>query len=320
MTVKSHETIPILLIGTGQYSSVYANGDIRSDSCVKQMPLTNGKSSAASARRKAVSRELCVLRLLRDTEAHHVVRFEGASVLAGNIYIRMERMAFSLDDFVTAVDTRIDESVIVSLARGLAQGIKACHDLGIVHRDVKPGNVLLGQDGSIKLCDFGLCRKVSSSDSELTACTNQVCSRWYKAVEVLLGNGNQSFAMDLWSLGCIAAELYMLSPIFQGWSDLEQLCIIQSVLGSLDQFSSATPTSPSPCGLRAVTPSGMSDNCLEFITKCFEYDPKQRWSVSEAVNSSWLTESQEHNMDQAHLASYFRGINSSWQHIAPSLS
>jgi serine/threonine protein kinase len=310
MTVESQSiTRPLVRIGGGRSSVVYAIGDANSKLCLKQMPLTNGKSMVASARRKAASREICALRLLSEHHPRSIVSFKGASVLSGSISLHMERMDFSLDDLIFAADTRLDDTVIVSLTRGLTTSIKACHDSGIVHRDIKPGNILLGYDGSIKLCDFGLSRKVHSSDSELTECTNQVCSRWYKAVEVLLGDVNQSFAMDIWSLGCIVAELYMLGPIFQGWSDIEQLCIIQSVLGPLDGFSSCTSQTPKAVGLAGVTPSTIPSTCLDFIAKCFEYDPKQRWSIGEASNSLWLVDPQCETLDQAALSARFRGIN-----------
>ncbi|KAI1294606.1 Cyclin-dependent kinase 20 [Halotydeus destructor] len=116
----------------------------------------------------------------------------------------------------------------------LIRGVDHCHSNQIVHRDLKPANVLVDWNGHLKICDFGQARLIvnhqsNSSDSYLS---HQVCTRWYRAPELLYGSNHYGFAVDMWSVGCIVAEMYLKRPLFKGESDIEQLCLVVNSLGS----------------------------------------------------------------------------------------
>ena len=88
-----------------------------------------------------------------------------------------------------------------------------CHKLKVLHRDIKPQNLLISKEGILKIADFGLAR---STGIPVKNYTNEVVTLWYRAPDVLLGSTTYSFTIDIWSIGCIFAELILMKPIFAG--------------------------------------------------------------------------------------------------------
>lgn len=111
----------------------------------------------------------------------------------------------------------------------LTSAVSYLHDHFILHRDLKTSNILLSNQGSIKLADFGMARYTSNPRPRLTQC---VVTLWYRAPELLLGTEEYGFEIDIWSLGCIFAELLTLIPLFQGRNEVSQLSLIFTLLGT----------------------------------------------------------------------------------------
>jgi mitogen-activated protein kinase 15 len=106
----------------------------------------------------------------------------------------------------------------------LAKALKYLHSAELIHRDLKPSNILVNSDCNIKVCDFGLVRCLAADkDGDNVILTEEVATRWYRAPEVLLGSKTYDKAADMWSMGCILAEMLLLKPIFPGNSTLNQL-------------------------------------------------------------------------------------------------
>ena len=119
-------------------------------------------------------------------------------------------------------------------------GIKYLHSADVIHRDLKPGNILCTIQGTLKICDFGLARGISSQLlGQMTTetgrthhITNYVATRWYRAPELILTRTNYSKAIDIWACGCILAELYGRKPVFIGNDHMHQFAEILKVLGT----------------------------------------------------------------------------------------
>jgi cyclin-dependent kinase len=102
----------------------------------------------------------------------------------------------------------------------LLAGIAKCHQHKVLHRDLKPQNLLINREGILKLADFGLARAFGIPVKNFT---HEVVTLWYRAPDILMGSKNYSTSVDIWSVGCIFAEIVNRKPLFAGQNEEEQL-------------------------------------------------------------------------------------------------
>lgn len=102
----------------------------------------------------------------------------------------------------------------------LLKGIKYIQSGDIIHRDLKPSNILINSECLIKIADFGLARSINQTEEKDAIMTEYVATRWYRAPEIVLGSNKYSKAVDMWSVGCILAELINGKALFPGKSSL----------------------------------------------------------------------------------------------------
>lgn len=105
-----------------------------------------------------------------------------------------------------------------------AKSLLYLHSSGLIHRDIKPSNILVNESCDAKLCDFGLVRSIDDQhDDGMDVLTEYIATRWYRAPEILLGSRKYSKGIDIWSFGCLIAELHRGKPLFPGTSTLNQI-------------------------------------------------------------------------------------------------
>ncbi|RLV88021.1 Mitogen-activated protein kinase MKC1 [Meyerozyma sp. JA9] len=180
-------------------------------------------------------------------------------------------------------------------------GLKYIHSADVLHRDLKPGNLLVNADCELKICDFGLARGFSE-DPEQNAgfMTEYVATRWYRAPEIMLSFTNYSKAIDIWSAGCILAELLGGKPLFRGKDYVDQLNQILLVLGTPDEPTLTKIGSVraqnyvrSLPAMRKVPYSEIFPNAnplaLDLLEKMLTLDPFKRISVEEALEHPYLS-------------------------------
>ncbi|KAG1098691.1 hypothetical protein G6F42_017948 [Rhizopus arrhizus] len=118
----------------------------------------------------------------------------------------------------------------------ICRGLKYIHSANVLHRDLKPGNLLVNADCELKICDFGLARGYSSSpEGNAGFMTEYVATRWYRAPEIMLSFQKYTKAIDMWSVGCIFAEMLGGRPLFKGRDYVDQLNQILGILGTPDE-------------------------------------------------------------------------------------
>ena len=121
----------------------------------------------------------------------------------------------------------------------MLNGIEKCHRHKVLHRDLKPQNLLINREGLLKLADFGLARAFGIPVKNFT---HEVVTLWYRAPDILLGSKNYTTSVDIWSVGCIFAEIVNRTPLFQGHNDRDQLNKIFAIRGtpSIDEWPGLT--------------------------------------------------------------------------------
>lgn len=115
--------------------------------------------------------------------------------------------------------TQLADSTIKVIVFQIASALSYMHKHGFFHRDLKPENLLISSDNVVKLIDLGLAREIRSRPPF----TEYVSTRWYRAPEILLRSTNYNSPVDVFALGCIMAELYLMKPLFNGSSELDQI-------------------------------------------------------------------------------------------------
>eukprot|EP00965_Chrysotila_dentata_P080682 2661802-Pleurochrysis_carterae.AAC.2 len=101
----------------------------------------------------------------------------------------------------------------------MLKALKYCHSGGLVHRDLKPSNLLLNEECLLKVADFGLARSLralNESEGSASVLTDYVATRWYRAPEIILGSNSYTYAVDMWAVGCIIAEMFIGKPMIPG--------------------------------------------------------------------------------------------------------
>eukprot|EP01123_Difflugia_compressa_P008782 TRINITY_DN271_c0_g1_i1.p1 TRINITY_DN271_c0_g1~~TRINITY_DN271_c0_g1_i1.p1 ORF type:complete len:305 (+),score=46.29 TRINITY_DN271_c0_g1_i1:117-1031(+) len=210
-------------IGGGTYGDVFKGRHIESGRIValKKIRLEHEHEGVPSTALREIS-------ILKELNHPSVVSLLEVLSQGKKLYLVFEYLDQDLKNYMDSV-VRIEPALIQSYTKQLLQGLLYCHQRRILHRDLKPQNLLIDQKGTLKLADFGLARAVCVPVRQYT---HEVITLWYRAPEILLGSQTYSTPVDMWSAGCIFAEMLVKAPLFPGDSEVDQLFRIFRVMGS----------------------------------------------------------------------------------------
>ncbi|XP_042444568.1 protein IMPAIRED IN BABA-INDUCED STERILITY 1-like isoform X2 [Zingiber officinale] len=214
-------------IGQGTYSSVFRARDLDTGKMVALKKVRFDNFEPESVR--FMAREIKILRTL---DHPNIIKLEGliASRLSCSLYLVFEYMEHDLAGLASSPDIVLSESQVKCYTYQLLSALEHCHSQGVIHRDIKGANLLVNNDGILKMADFGLanfCRP-----GHKYPLTSRVVTLWYRPPELLLGSTNYEATVDLWSVGCVFAEMFVGRPILQGRTEVEQLHKIFRLCGS----------------------------------------------------------------------------------------
>jgi len=212
-------------IGEGTYGVVYKARDTTSGDlmALKKIRLDAEDEGIPSTAIREIS-------LLKQLQHPNIVRLYDVVLSDAKLTLVFEFLEQDLKKYLDkSGEHGCDRSVTRSLLRQLLAGIAFCHENRVLHRDLKPQNLLINPNGELKLADFGLAR---SFGIPVRSYTHEVVTLWYRSPEILLGSRQYSTPVDMWSVGCIFSEIATGRPLFPGRNDKDQLAKIMEILGT----------------------------------------------------------------------------------------
>uniref|UniRef100_A0A8C1L0E4 Cyclin-dependent kinase 7 n=2 Tax=Cyprinus carpio TaxID=7962 RepID=A0A8C1L0E4_CYPCA len=276
---KRYEKLDFL--GEGQFATVYKARDKTTNTIVAIKKIKVGhRTEAKDGINRTALREI---KLLQELSHPNIIGVR-------HLYIHTNFDAVIIKDTsLVLTPANIKAYILMTL-----QGLEYMHNYWILHRDLKPNNLLLDENGVLKLADFGLAKAFGSPNRVYT---HQVVTRWYRAPELLFGARMYGVGVDMWAVGCILAELLLRVPFLAGDSDLDQLTKIFEALG--------TPTEETWPGMSSLpdyvsfklfpgTPlehifSAAGDDLLELLKGLFTFNPCTRTTASQALKMKYFS-------------------------------
>ncbi|CAN4110751.1 unnamed protein product [Withania somnifera] len=280
-------------IGQGTYSCVYQAKDLETGKIVAMKKVRFVNMDPESVR--FMAREILILRRL---DHPNVMKLEGlvTSRVSGNLYLVFEYMEHDLAGLAASPAVRFTESQIKCYMQQLLRGLEHCHSRGVLHRDIKGSNLLIDNNGNLKIGDFGLATLYQNNQRQ--PLTSRVVTLWYRPPELLLGATDYGVAVDLWSSGCIVAELFAGKPIMPGRTEVEQLHKIFKLCGSPSEeywkkskLPHATIFKPQQPYKRCLanTFKDFPPSALVLLDTLLAFEPEYRGSATLALQNEFFT-------------------------------
>lgn len=279
-------------IGEGTYGVVYKAKNRASGELValKKIRLEAEDEGIPSTAIREIS-------ILKELQHPNIVRLHDVIHTEKKLTLVFEYLDQDLKKFLDT-ERELTGQVIKSLLHQLLRGVSFCHDRRVLHRDLKPQNLLINKEFELKLADFGLARAFGIP---VRSYTHEVVTLWYRAPDVLMGSRKYSTPVDLWSVGCIFGEMASGRPMFPGTSDHDQLIRIFKVLGTPTELSWPSmyelPEYKSDFPKHDAVP--LSEVCpkldpigLDLLGAMLQYEPSRRISAKAALQHPYFQEMQ----------------------------
>ncbi|CAL5049792.1 unnamed protein product [Urochloa decumbens] len=278
-------------VGQGTYSNVYKARERVTGRVVALKKVRLDTSESESVR--FMAREI---RILRRLDHPNVIKLEGiaTSRMHRSIYLVFDFMYSDLTKLIARPGQRLTEPQIKRYMQQLLAGLQHCHERGILHRDIKGSNLLIDRHGVLKIGDFGLANYYGPARRR--PLTSRVVTLWYRAPELLLGSTDYGAGIDLWSAGCLLAEMFFGKPLLRATTEVEQLFKIFSLCGSPpDDYwrkMKLSPTFKPPKAYKPTTAERFRDlppTAVSLLATLLALDPNARGSAAQALQSSFFS-------------------------------
>ncbi|ERF71855.1 Cell division control protein 2 [Endocarpon pusillum] len=292
-------------IGEGTYGVVYKARDLAHNGRIVALKKIRLEAEDEGVPSTAI-REISLLKEMNDPNIVRLLNIVHAD--GHKLYLVFEFLDLDLKKYMEALPVSdggrgkalpegstldmqrlgLGKDMVKKFMAQLVEGIRYCHSHRVLHRDLKPQNLLIDREGNLKLADFGLARAFGVP---LRTYTHEVVTLWYRSPEILLGGRQYSTGVDMWSIGAIFAEMCTRKPLFPGDSEIDEIFKIFKLLGTPDENTWPGVTSfpdfksSFPKWKREETKSlvaGLDEHGLDLLDALLEYDPARRISAKQA--------------------------------------
>lgn len=237
---------------------------------------------------------------MKELKHENIVTLHDVIHTENKLMLVFEYMDKDLKKYMDARGDRgqLDTPTIKRFMQDLLRGTAFCHENRVLHRDLKPQNLLINTRGQLKLADFGLARAFGIP---VNTFSNEVVTLWYRAPDVLLGSRTYNTSIDIWSAGCIMAEMYTGRPLFPGTTNEDQLQKIFRLMGTpsertwpgisqLPEYKGNFPSYATQ-NLHLILPQ-VDSLGMDLISKLLRLRPEDRLSAQEALRHPWFNDLQ----------------------------
>lgn len=291
MSASSSQFQQLEKLGEGTYATVYKgrNRQLGTLVALKEINLDSEEGTPSTAIRE--------ISLMKELKHENIVTLYDVIHTENKLTLVFEFMDRDLKKYMDTHGYKngaLEPEVVRSFMYQLLKGITFCHDNRVLHRDLKPQNLLINDKGELKLGDFGLARAFGIP---VNTFSNEVVTLWYRAPDVLLGSRNYSTSIDMWSAGCILAEMFSGKPLFPGSSNEDQLLKIFRIMGTPTERTwpgvSNYPNYRSnfsmfiPQDLRVLIPN-IDSVALNLLQGLLQMRPEMRLSARQALSHPWF--------------------------------
>ncbi|KAK3684750.1 kinase-like domain-containing protein [Podospora appendiculata] len=239
------------------------------------------------------------IKLLRSLKHENIVKLQEVMVESNECFMVFEYLAHDLTGLLNHPDFTLEAAHKKHLARQLFEGLDYLHTRGVLHRDIKAANILVSNEGILKIADFGLARFYAKHHQ--VDYTNRVITIWYRSPELLLGETQYGPAVDIWSAACVMVEIFTKRAIFPGdGSEISQLEKIHATLGTPNRkdwpnltempwFELLRPDYRRPSVFKEKYKDHVPPAAFELLAAMFQYDPAKRPSAAEVLQHPYFT-------------------------------
>lgn len=245
--------------------------------------------------RKIALREV---RMLKQLKHGNLVNLLEVFRRKRKLHLVFEFIDRSALDELDAAPNGLEEEKLHKITYQVLKAVEFCHFNNIIHRDVKPENILVSKQYVVKLCDFGFARNLGGPGADYT---DYVATRWYRAPELLVGDTQYGTSVDVWAIGCVFAELLTGRPLWPGKSDIDQLYNIVKTQGPLTQRHVHIFSSNSyfrDVKIPEVLPENMvsvdarfrsySAGAIPFMKSCLNMEPSDRLTCTQLIQHKYF--------------------------------